>query len=214
MSKTATVLGATGLIGGQLVSLLLDDPHFSKVRVVGRRSTGISHKKLSEKLGDLFDERFLKKAITGDVVFCCIGTTQAKTPDLKIYRKIDFGIPVNSIAAAKKNGAEQFLVVSSMGANAKSRVFYNRTKGHMEEALLKSNLKKVNIFRPSMLLGDRSETRVMESIGKLLFRVAHNFLPKRYRGIESETVAMAMIEVAKTKPDQQIFQSDEIQNWA
>lgn len=214
MSKKAVLLGATGLIGSELLQLLLADDHIAEVRVLTRRATGLKHAKLKEVIGDLLDPDFLSKEVKGDLIFCCIGTTQAKTPDLTMYRKIDHGIPVHAAEAASSQKDAVFLVVSSMGANAGSRIFYNRTKGQMEEDVKESGVAKAYIFRPSLLMGDRQERRTMEGIGQAVFALIGRFLPKKYRGIKGETVARAMLRVAKEHPDQTVFPSDEIHQWA
>ncbi len=211
--RKAILLGATGLIGKELLLLLLRDDYYSEVAVYARRPIDLKHPRLSIQTGDLLDDDFYSGRMHAASIFCCIGTTQSKTPDLSIYKKIDYGIPVQAARVGAAEGARQFLVVSAMGAKVDSRIFYNHTKGHMEEAVLNSGIPEIYIFRPSLLLGQRKEFRLMERVGKVFFTVFQRLLPRRYRGIHARTVARAMLAVAKNRPDQQIFLSDQIQKW-
>lgn len=196
MKKTAIILGATGLTGGKLLELLLNDIEFEKVKVFGRSSTTISHPKLEEHLGDMFNIEAFSKAFKGDVVFCCVGTTKAKTPDKKTYRKIDYGIPVAAARLAKKNGIPVFEVISAMDANASSTTFYNKTKGEMERDVLAVEIKNTFIFQPSLLGGDRSEKRFGEHIAQIAMGTFSFLVPKKYKIIKPQTIAKAMLHVA------------------
>lgn len=210
----AVILGATGLIGGHLLQLLLESDTYDEVLVLGRSSTGIEHPKLKEQLGDLMKEDFFKDPIEAEHIFCCIGTTQAKTPDLADYKHIDYGIPVRAAQAGLKGGVHKYLVVSSIGANPKSKMFYSRTKGQMEETLQKMSFPRLHIFRPSLLLGDRDEFRLGEKVGGVFTKIFGWALPARYKGISAEKVAEAMYEVSCSSTQQEIFESDEIRKLA
>ncbi len=129
MGKTAIILGATGLTGSILLEILLEDERYETVKLFSRRSVHKKHPKIKEYLGDVLELRDFKKEFYADEVFCCVGTTQKKTPDKKLYRKIDFGIPTIAASLAKENDIQTFIVISALGANAKSSIFYNRTKG-------------------------------------------------------------------------------------
>src|SRR5690554_4291648 len=116
MQKTAIILGATGLTGGHLLNLILEDKTFHKVVVFTRRETGVEHPKLEEHIIDLLQLDKYKEQFQGDVVFCCIGTTKAKTPNRNAYKAIDYGIPVTAAKLAKQNNIDTYLVISAMGA--------------------------------------------------------------------------------------------------
>jgi len=199
MSKTAIVLGATGLTGNYLVENLLQDSRYTKVKVFARRKTGHDHPRLEEHLCDLLNIKEYQNHFTGDEVFCCIGTTAAKTPDKELYKAIDYGIPVHTAALCKTKGIPTFLVVSALGASTQSRIFYNRLKGEMEEAVLEKGPERIFILQPSLIEGKRSEKRTGEWIGKQLFK-AGNFLLrgplKKYRSIHARDIAVAMIKLA------------------
>lgn len=214
MKRKACILGATGLVGSQLLNYLLEDDKYDEVLVYARRSTGVEHPKLHEVVGDLLDEGFFNDPIFAEDIFCCIGTTQSKTPDVSVYKQIDFGIPVHSAQAGIRGGMRKFLVVSSIGANANSRMFYPKVKGQMEDALKKMAIPRLHIFRPSMLLGDRNEFRFGESVGKALVKVFGVFIPSKYKGISASEVAQAMHRVAVSDVGKLVYESDEIKKMA
>ena len=131
MGKTAIILGATGLTGRILLKKLIADTSYEKITLFSRRSVGNTSKKVEEHLINLLRLEEYKDQFIGDEVFCCIGTTASKTKDKKNYKAIDYGIPVNAAKLAIQNNIKTFIVISSMGANASSSIFYNRTKGEM-----------------------------------------------------------------------------------
>ena len=213
IGKTAIILGATGLTGGLLLRELLEDNRYDKVKVFSRKTIGLNHPKIKEYLGDILDLNTFKNSFKADEVFCCIGTTAKKTPDKSVYRNIDFDIPVKAAKLCKKNKIDTFIVMSSLGADAKSKVFYNRTKGEMEEGVLKENILNTYILRPSIILGDRKESRLGEDIGKIMMQTFQFLLFgkfKKYRAIESKNIAKAMVYLANTKLADQIIESDQI----
>jgi uncharacterized protein YbjT (DUF2867 family) len=165
---TASLVGATGLIGGYLLEELLNDPYFDTIRILIRRPIDITHAKLEKKIVDFNDSDSVLVALSNsDVVFCAIGSTMKKVKgDKDAYRKIDFEIPVNLARFCKMTGCEKFIHVSSAGANAKSMNFYQRLKGETDEAVKETGPKTVHIMRPSLLLGERKEFRFGENIGK------------------------------------------------
>ena len=160
--QTAVVLGSTGLIGSQVLNQLLNDDAFTKVRVLVRRPLNITDPKLEVCITDFSNYTdYQTKLGKGDSIFCCIGTTNAKVKgDKALYRTIDFDIPVNAARFGKDAGFQQFLLVSAVGANSKSSIFYSRLKGEVEEVIETFHFKSFHVFRPSVLLGNRNEERM------------------------------------------------------
>jgi len=217
MGKTAIILGATGLMGSIILDKLLEDNRYSIIKLFSRKSIKNNNPKILEYIGNLFDLEKFKRDFTADEVFCCIGTTTKNTPDKTIYRKIDYGIPLSVAKLCVENGIDTFLVMSSLGADPKSSIFYNRTKGDMEQAVLEENIEKTYILRPSFILGKRKENRIGESIGKTMFNAFQFLLVgklKKYRAIEADSIARAMIYLANTKTDVHIIESDKINEFA
>jgi uncharacterized protein YbjT (DUF2867 family) len=202
-SIIAVVLGATGLVGEQLVQQLLNDPAFSKVRILVRRPVELSHSKLEVEIVD-FDNltEFRKKLGNGDCIFCCIGTTNKKVKgDKRAYRKIDLDIPVNAARFGKELGFATYLFVSAVGANAASTNFYLRLKGEVEKEIEALHFQSFHSFRPSIFLGKRKEFRLGERIAKSLMEAISPLFVgglKKYRGIEASMVARAMVVAAKS----------------
>lgn len=200
--KTAVIIGATGMIGTYLQELLLKDDYFSTVRIVVRRPLPKTNPKMEVKLVDFADAESLKLALEeSDAVFCCIGTTQKNVKgDKELYRKIDFDIPVKTARFAKEAGCEKFIIVSSVGANSRSKTFYLKLKGEVEDALQHAGLRAVHIMQPSMLLGDRKEHRSGEKILQSSMKFISGLLGgslRKYKAIHGRTVAAAMLNAAK-----------------
>ena len=210
MPKTAIILGATGLVGGALLNFLLDDNRYATIKLFSRSSSDISHPKIEEHLGDLFQFDQFSEAFTGDVVLCCIGTTKAKTPDKETYKKIDYGIPVNAAKLAKRNGIDTFEVISAMGADPNSSTFYNKTKGEMERDVLSVGVSNTYIFQPSLIGGDRDEKRLGERVAQFFMGTFSFLIPKKYKIIYPNTIAQAMVRVAEDGYEKQRIPSDKI----
>lgn len=214
MGKTALILGATGLTGKLLLNRLLADDSYECVKVFSRRPLGLQHAKLEIFIGDLLKLEQFESDFKGDELFCCIGTTASKTKDKGKYKQVDFGIPVSAANLCKKNGIETFLVVSALGASAESQIFYNRTKGEMEQAVLMQHIPNTYILRPSLIKGFREEQRLGETIGAIVMSIAQAFLIgkyKKYRAIEAGTIAKALHRLAQSKPSLKIIESDKIE---
>jgi uncharacterized protein YbjT (DUF2867 family) len=213
MGKIAIILGASGLTGGIILDKLLVDDRYSTIKIFSRKSIKNKNSKIIERTGNLIELENFKDDFTADEVYCCIGTTAKKTPDKKVYKNIDYGIPVKAAKLCIENEIDTFLVISSLGANPNSSVFYNRTKGQMEVDVLKENIKNCYILRPSLILGDRGERRIGESIGIGLmqfFRIILVGKLKKYRAITAEKIANAMIYLANKKTEILIIESDKI----
>ncbi len=193
MDKTAIILGASGLTGGYLLDLLLKDARYERIKLFSRSSVGFSDPKIEEHLVDLFELENHKENFQANEVFCCIGTTKAKTPDNETYKKIDHGIPFAAAKLSRENNINTFIVISAMGANPDSKVFYNKTKGEMERDVLKQNVQNTYILQPGLISGSRDEKRIGESIAKFFFNLLNPVIPKKYRSISPETIAKAMV---------------------
>lgn len=197
--QTAVVIGATGLVGSALVQQLLNDDAFDRVRILVRRAVDLQHPKLEICITDFSDyEQYRQQLGTGDCIFCCIGTTMAQVKgDKKLYRSIDFDIPVNAARFGKAAGFQQYLLVSAIGANSKSRIFYSRLKGEVEEVIATFGFNSFHVFRPSFLKGNRKEQRRGERMGIALFSLFQLLIPSNYKGIHVKDVAKAMVHSAK-----------------
>ncbi len=196
---TATVIGATGLIGNQVVQLLRKDGYYNKIRVIARRSLSFNDPEIEIRIIDFAVKNAFKSAIAGsDAVFCAVGTTNKKVKgDKTAYRKVDYDIPVNAAQYCLETGCRKFLLVSSVGANSKSNNFYLKLKGEVEDAVSKMDIGSVSVFRPSMLLGEREEFRAGELLGKALIVPLSFLFPGNYRPIHGRVVAQAMLEASK-----------------
>ncbi len=204
--KIATVIGATGLVGGELLGLLLDDDYFQKVRILVRRPVTINHPKLEKKLVDFTDaDSLLVDLDESDTVFCAIGTTFKKVKGEKdAYRKIDYDIPVHIAQYCKIMNCPNYILVSAVGADRKSSNFYLKLKGDVEDIVRKVGLESTYIMRPSMLLGKRNEFRFGERITTPVMKKISFLLPSKYKPIEARDVAKAMLAAAK-KHEQGFF---------
>jgi uncharacterized protein YbjT (DUF2867 family) len=210
MPKTVIILGATGLTGGILLEKLLSDSSFNKIKLFSRTSIDKQHPKIEEHLINLFQLKNEADKFTADVVFCCIGTTKSKTPATETYRKIDYGIPVAAAKLCKQNGINTFIVMSSLGSDPESKVFYNRFKGEMERDVLAEGLENTYILQPSLIGGSRKENRLGERIAKVSMQLFDFLIPKRYKIIYPETITLAMRWLAKEGYDEAIITSEKI----
>ncbi|HRQ55468.1 MAG: NAD(P)H-binding protein [Ignavibacteriaceae bacterium] len=212
--KTAIVIGATGLVGSYITLKLLDDSRYSKVKVFVRNSLEVKHPKLEEHIVDFEKLDLWKDEIKGDELYSALGTTIKKAGSKNAQYKIDFTYQYETAKAAAKNGVKSYMLISSAGANYKSSNFYLRMKGNLDEKVQLLNFKKIRIFRPSILVGLRSEKRVGESIGIKIAGLITRIIPalKRYKPIKASIVAEAMIISAnQNKSDKiKIYHPEEI----
>lgn len=213
--KTALIIGSTGLIGSQLLELLLKSPEYGKVITFVKRDSGIYHPKLQQHIIDFDSPESYKELVVGDDFYCTIGTTIKKAGSKDAFKKVDFEYPKQFATVALQNGVQQFLIVSSIGANAKSGNFYLKTKGEIQNFLEDCHFKSVSVLQPSLLLGNRKEFRLGEKIGGFFMRTfSFVFLGnlKKYKPIQSEAVAKAMLTLAlKNNLGFKIYESDVIQ---
>jgi uncharacterized protein YbjT (DUF2867 family) len=218
MALKAVLAGATGLIGSELLNLLLNTPGYDEVTVVARSSTGIDHQKLKEVIINFDDLDNSANEITGHALFCCLGTTRKKTPDMAVYRKIDHGYPVKFAQLAAANDMDQYHLISAIGANSKSSSYYPRFKGETEEDVKRSGIKNIFIYQPSFITGDRKEYRPLEKILVLLSRIIDPLLIgglKKYRSISAKIIARAMFNQSlKNNEGIFVYPSDKIKELA
>lgn len=218
--QVAVVLGATGMIGSILTNLLLKDPAFSKVRVLVRRPLHLIHPRLEVQVTDLHDTNDIQSKLgTGDCIFSCLGTTrQAVQGDESLYWKIDHDIPVNTATLGKAAGFHTFLLVSVVGAKARTTNFYLQLKGMTEQDLAAQNYRNFYIFRPSLLLGHRTEKRLGESIAQKVMPLLSPLMMgplEKYKPIEAIAVAKAMIAAARLQqPGKLVYEYREMMELA
>lgn len=186
------LLGATGLVGRELLALLLADPRVERVTVVARRPTGVAHAKLDEQVFDLAGLAQHQQLFAVDAIFCALGTTMKQAGSKERFRFVDHDLPLEAAQLGLRSGASHYLIVSALGANARSRIFYNRVKGEVEEQLRAMNYPRLTIARPSLLLGERAEFRLGERIAeKLAF-----LTPPAMKPIPARAVARALAAAA------------------
>jgi uncharacterized protein YbjT (DUF2867 family) len=195
VTRTAVVAGATGLVGGRLLDLLLDDGCWDRVVSVGRRGVERSHPRLEQQVVDF--ARLGELPSCSDV-FSCLGTTIKVAGSQQAFRAVDHDAVVALAGAAYRAGAERFLHVTALGASPRSRIFYNRVKGETERDVAASGVPSTVAFRPSMLDGERAERRTAESLGLVAMRVAGPLLG-RYRPTKVADLAAAMVSEAKAE---------------
>lgn len=211
--RTAALIGTTGLIGSHLLKCLQDDDAFKTIRLLVRRPVPYNHPKIKVLVIDFANEAAFKAGIAGcDAVFCAVGTTNKKVKGNKAaYRKVDYDIPVNAARFCAETGCPHFLLVSSVGANSKGGNFYIKLKGDVEDMVKSISIPAVSIFRPSMLLGKRPESRALEAIAQVMMKPLSFLVPSQYKPIAAEDVAKAMIAACKQdKPGFHIYHFKEM----
>jgi uncharacterized protein YbjT (DUF2867 family) len=214
MPNKAVIAGASGLIGSHLLDILLQSDYYNEVLALVRRELPVGNKKLVQLVVDFDKLDEYKASITGHAIFCCLGSTQKKTPDLAVYRKIDHDYPLQLAQIAKANGIRHYHLVSAIGANPKASNFYTKMKGETEEAIKQVGIKCLHIYEPSFLSGNRKESRPMERFALGLMKLIDPLLIgglKKYRSIHAETVARAMYKQSlKTEEGIFVHSSDRI----
>ncbi len=213
-TKTALLIGASGLIGGHLLSILLASNQYCKVIIWVRNSIHLEHPKLVERIVNFDHLPSIEETLSIDDVFCCLGTTIKKAKTKEAFKKVDVDYPLELARLVEKKAISRFLIVSSMGADPNSKVFYSRTKGLLEEKLISMNLNSLCIFRPSLLLGKRKEMRLGEKIGAMVAKgISFVFIGglKKYKPIDASDVAVGMFKAAqKEEAGVKIYLSNQI----
>jgi uncharacterized protein YbjT (DUF2867 family) len=212
--KSALVLGATGLIGKELVNIISEQNEYEKIHLFVRKPIELPSEVCEIHIINFDSLNHYHELFKVTDVFCCLGTTIKVAKTKEAFRKVDYEYPVEAAKLATENGAEKFLIVSSMGADPKSLFFYSRVKGDVEETLKSLNLPSLHIFRPSLLLGEREEFRLGEKVAEKVSGVMNKLMigPLRpFRGIQARKVAAAMAVMAQSnKKGNHVYLSHEI----
>ncbi|TGK01113.1 oxidoreductase [Leptospira semungkisensis] len=212
-NRVAIVAGGTGLVGGELVRELLIDPDWDKVYLLARKPVEWTHAKLELILTDWDHLGNFPKNITD--AFCTLGTTISKAGSKENFKKVDLDYVVSFAKAAKEAGSKSFFLVTALGSDPNSFVFYNKLKGEAEVEVSKIDFDTIGIFRPSLLDGERKEFRLGEKIGQAIAIVLNSILlgpMRKYRSIHAKTVAKAMLNLAwSSKKGKFKIESDQIQ---
>ncbi len=198
--KKAILFGASGFVGGYLLNDLLQSDIYNEVTIVVRKPLNIQHPKLKMVLADYHSLPQNKEYLVADDVFIALGTTKKKTPNETEYYQIDHDYPVLAAQLTKANGAKMVSLVSAVGANATSSIFYIRTKGETERDVIAVDFEHTHIFRPSMIMGSREESRPLEKVFINLFSVVNLLLVgklNKYRGITAQEIAKSMLKAAQ-----------------
>jgi len=210
IGKTVNVIGATGLVGRALVRQLLGHPGIGKVRVFARRETGFSHERLEQRLVDFGDASTWEPYLSGDVLFSALGTTLKQAGSKEKQYLVDYTYQYRFAEAAARAGVQALVLVSSMGADSRSPLFYPRMKGELDEAVSKLPFRSLTILRPSILAGKREVPRFAENVSAAIMQQVTRLFFHRYRPIPAETVAGAMIAAASGKAPASVVSLEEI----
>jgi uncharacterized protein YbjT (DUF2867 family) len=212
--KTAVIAGSTGLVGESLLNLILDTDQYDQVVALTRRPLEHRNSKLVQIITDFSQIESELRDVRPNDIFCCLGTTMSKAGSKEKFYEVDFTYPYRLGQITRRLGAEKFLLVSALGAAKNSSIYYNRVKGEVEQAIQLLNFPSLHIFRPSLLLGPRKEKRPGEDAAKILYNIFGFIIPSKYKGIEAQKVAKAMMIAAATPANGfYIHPSDEMQQY-
>jgi len=198
--KKAIVIGATGMVGIQLIQSLIKNKNYSEILSLVRRPSGFTNPKLTEQVINFDEPDTWRKQVTGDVLFSTLGTTIAQAKTKEAQYKVDFTYQYTVAKIAAENGVTHYVLISSAGANSKSKIFYTKMKGELEKEVQKLPFEIISIIKPSVLVGDRIQNRPGEKMAYTLLNILNKIgFFKRYRPIHAIIVAKAMIVAAETK---------------
>ncbi|MBU0697252.1 MAG: nucleoside-diphosphate sugar epimerase [Bacteroidetes bacterium] len=217
-NKKSIILGASGLIGSKLLLILLENENYSEVKIFIRKLLPIEHPNLIQIITDFDHLEMINSEINSHVIFCCLGSTKKKTPDLTEYRKIDHDYPLYFAKQGLKSELIQYHIVSALGANAQSSNFYTKMKGETEDDLKELGIPALYIYQPSFLEGNRKENRPLEKIMMPIMKLVNILLVgglRKYQSISAKSVAKAMLnESIKNKSGIFVLESDKIKELA
>ena len=208
----AIIIGATGATGKSLLPLLAAHSEMERIDCFGRRHPDFSHQKLNSHQIDFTQPNIWHEEVQGDVLFACLGTTLKAAGSKEAQWAIDYEANLEFAKAARENGVHTLVLVSASGANAASRLFYQRMKGELEQALIALNFPRLIIFRPPLLIRPNSD-RLGEKVAKrILYGLNRIGLLKNQRPLAVETLAKAMLKVALRPPEHsvQVYESQDI----
>lgn len=195
----ALVIGATGATGKDLVDKLLNDKNFSEVDVFVRKPLNIDNPKLNTHIVDFEKPEEWKDLVKGDVAFSCLGTTLKTAGSKEAQRKVDFDYQYNFAKTAKENEVEDYILVSSYGANPNSKIFYSKMKGELEQEVKNLHFNKITIFQPGMLERKNTE-RTGEVLGGKIIKFANKFgILQHQKPLPTDVLAQAMVNSSKIK---------------
>lgn len=212
MNKTAIVIGATGLVGRALVDQLVDAVHIGKVVTLTRRPAEHSSSKVFNHVVDFDYLEKYSELFDGDILFSCLGTTRKQAGSIAAQRVVDLDYQYTAAKIASKKGVNHYLLVSSSGANEQSKSPYLKMKGELEEKVKVLSFKRISLFQPSLLIGQRAEFRVAEKIGSwLMVTLCTPPWLRRFRPITGEQVAAKMaLESEQSDPSMVVLRLDEL----
>lgn len=193
----AIILGASGLVGGELLKKLLEDNRFNEVIAFVRRPLPCSHSKLKQvqtELTQLSNYADLFSHI--DTLFCCLGTTIKKAKSKEAFKQVDYTFPYEAAKIFKEKQGKHYLIVTAIGSDADSKILYNKVKGQLEHDLKELNLNRLSFIRPSLLLGERAESRFFEGLGQKLMPLVNTLLPEKYQAVRGEDVAKVLLQTS------------------
>ena len=210
--RTALVVGGSGLVGKAVISELIASEKYTEVITLTREPLDFTHPKLSSIIFN-FDHPDAS-VVCGDDIFCCLGTTMKKAGSKEAFYRVDYTYPIEIAQLGHQNGAKRFAIVTAMGADSGSMFYYNRVKGDVEATLKKIGFDTLLIFRPSLLVGNRGETRIGEQIGEGVSKILRPLIPIKYRSIEAHKVAKAMVTItASNVKGTLVYESDVMQEF-
>jgi hypothetical protein len=209
--RKAIIFGASGFVGSYLLTELLNNSDYEEVTIVVRKDLNIRHPKLKILIGNYHSLSDLKTQFIAEDVFITLGSTKKKTPKQDEYYQVDHDYPVLAANIAQQNGATSIFLLTAIGANSESNVFYVRTKGEAERDIIALNFAHTHIFRPSMIMGSRKEKRLAEKMMmKIWSAINPLFVGKatKYKGITAQNIAKSMNNAAKNQTEKV-----QIYNW-
>lgn len=213
-TRRVVLAGATGLVGGHLLEGLLADETVAEVHVVGRKAVSVSHAKLRMHVVDL---RAMDPLPVADEVYLALGTTIKVAGSREAFRAVDYDANLAVARAAYDAGARRIGLVSAMGANASSSVFYSRVKGELEDAVLRFETVATVVVRPSLLLGDRQRlgqpARRGETLAAPIMNLLRVILPRNYWAISAEKVARALVVEVPSATGPRVLSSADLQAY-
>jgi len=205
------LIGATGLVGAELLGALKSNDQIEKIVVFSRKKIADKNPKIENHVIDFRMTDSYANGVKGDVLFCCLGSTMKVAGSKEGFIEVDYSFPLAFAQSAFKNGVSSMHIVTAIGANAASPIFYNKVKGQVQEAIAALGFRSCYFYQPSMLIGERNENRVGEIIGQTLMTFFDFLIPTAYKAISGKTVAQAMLHCAlQQAPGTHYITSDEI----